>query len=181
MKKKPALLPISLINIGTPGLRPLEGNIEGKYVVIRPERLKERMRFARNQLLLAAGGFGCHESNSGSKVYGKHLDGEEAQWRREDFIGIASKELVERAKVDKSEESPIDISLRVYMAVGPGFFAKAPTIAGALEALGKRMLSRKKLRLGQKGVMVFECHPEAYINDMAMLVSPKGAPSKEVK
>lgn len=179
-KSAAALLPISIINPGAPGLMPLEGDLVGKYLVIDPINLKERLRFARNQIFKVSGGFGCNASASGSAVFGAHLDGEEARWERYDFIGIASDELVERAKLDKSEEKPLDKSLRVYMAVGPGYFGKADSIVGALKRLGEAMGRRRAPKLGDKGIGVYRVHPEAYINDFCQIVNPAG-PIEEIK
>lgn len=175
------LLPIKLINVGTPGLEPLEGDLSDKYVVVAPDRLKERLRFARNQIMLAKGGFGCSPTSLGSKVFGVDLNGDEDVWRRNDLIGIASAELVERAKLDKSEAKPLDKTLRCYMAIGPGYFGKGETIAAALRNLGKAMGRRSAPRFPSKKVSVYYVHPEAYINDFCQLVSPADVPIKEVK
>lgn len=176
----PKLLPVKLITSDTPGVLPLEGDLTGKNLVIDPSRLKERMRFARNQIFLDVSGNGCKPHALGTKIFGKHLDGEESYWRTGDFIGIASDELVERAKLDKSSEKPVDLKLRVYMAVGPGYFGKGDTIEASLKALAKAW-GKRSVKLGAKGVSVYRLHPEAYIDDWAMLRVPRGTTAEEVK
>lgn len=169
------IVPISLIVPGTPGLLPLVDfkNVSGMNLVLRAENLKARMRFAKNQILLNVGGNGCHVEKMGRGVFGKHLDGEEAKWDRSAFIGVASDELVERARLDPSTELPIDLALRDYMAIVPNEYAHGATIKEALKRVGKRALG--------KGVVVYKCHPEARVNDMGYLEYPKGTTAELVE
>lgn len=180
MKSVLALLPGAVIKPGNAGLLPLGGDLTGKNLVLAPERLKERMRFARNQILLDVSGFGCKPHAIGTKIFGKHLDGEEAQWRSGDFIGIASDALVELAKLDRSQEKPIDLSLKVYMAVGPGYFGKGDEMSEALKNLARSM-GKKRVAFPSKGVLMFRVHPEAYIDDFCRLCAPAGTKIEEIK
>ena len=64
-------------------------NYENSVLIIRAELLKESHRTAENQLFFARGGFGCSPTARGRAVMGQFLiDGEEAWFAREDFVGI---------------------------------------------------------------------------------------------
>lgn len=64
-------------------------SIEGKVVILRPERLRPEYRTLNNQLVLVTGGFGASASARGRAVYIINLySGQEARWNREDILGI---------------------------------------------------------------------------------------------
>ena len=167
-------LPVRIITYKTPGVKPLDGELEGQWLVLSPNRLKERYRFPHNQVVKATGGFGCSPTKSGRAVFVEHLDGEHARWDRGDFIGIASPELVESAKADTSTVAPIDLTLRNYLAIGPGTYAHGETIAEACKKAGVRFGTKKCLA-------VYRCHPEAYVNDMGGVMYPTGTTLEEIK
>lgn len=63
---------------------------ENQLLVLKPEILKEQYKNPACQLFFAECGFGCYPDKIGSKVFGRFLcDGERAQFRRNDFYGIA--------------------------------------------------------------------------------------------
>jgi hypothetical protein len=150
-------------------LRPLPDDMTGTVCVLRPTALGKRWQLAKFQLVFISGGFGCKVASLGSKVFGHHLaDDEDCQFTRQDFIGQATAELIEACMADTRSELPIDPTETCYMAIGTGMtYAKRETIGEAKAAVK---------RLGGKTVVVFKCHPETYINDMASLTWPRAVP-----
>lgn len=164
--------PIKLITEGTPGLLPLTADVTGCNLVIHPDRLNKRMRFARNQILLNVSGFGCRADAMGRKIFGTHLDGEDAQWSVGDFIGIASDELLAAAKADTSTEAPMDLALRSYLAIAPGRWGRGDTILRACNNAGQKKPG--------KTCIVYCCHPEATVTDFGGISYPKGTTCEKV-
>ncbi len=77
----------------------------GKLLILRDTSLKEDFRTPENQLFLAESGFGCSPDKSGRKVFGKFLlDGEKAQFYREDFAGIIAEENIPDWAREKLEQ-----------------------------------------------------------------------------
>lgn len=77
----------------------------GKLLILRDTSLKEDFRTPENQLFLAESGFGCSPDKSGRKVFGKFLlDGEKAQFYREDFAGIITEENIPDWAREKLEQ-----------------------------------------------------------------------------
>ena len=70
-----------------------ENNYAEKLLILKPEVLKEEFRQPFFQYFYAQSGFGCYPDKLGGKVYGKFLaDGENGQFRRSDFLGVADPE-----------------------------------------------------------------------------------------
>ena len=62
----------------------------GKVLLIRPDQLPDPRRSGNDQYFYARSGFGCEPGKAGSRVFGVFLnDGQEACFRRADFIGVA--------------------------------------------------------------------------------------------
>jgi len=81
----------------TPGVLPWEeGNVEGKWVIIDHKALHPKFWHMQNQLFLATSGFGCEKDKVGRKIFGSHIGGEKACWQRDEIIGIASEELIQK-------------------------------------------------------------------------------------
>ena len=77
----------------------------GKLLIIRAEVLKEEFRTPENQLFLAESGFGCSPTASGHKVFGRFIaDGERAEFRRSDFLGIIAEENIPEWAREKLSE-----------------------------------------------------------------------------
>lgn len=71
----------------------VDNNYENKLLVLYPKVLKDQYKTPVCQYFFAQNGFGCNPDKLGGKVFGQFLcDGERAQFRRNDFIGIADKE-----------------------------------------------------------------------------------------
>ncbi len=70
-------------------------DFEKKVLVLKPSVLKEQHKTRDEQLFYAVGGFGCMPHKTGRKVMGEFLlDGEDAHFYREDFMGEAKAELL---------------------------------------------------------------------------------------
>lgn len=64
-----------------------------KLLLLKPTTLKDEFRRPFFQYFYAQSGFGCYPDKLGGKVYGKFLaDGENGQFRRSDFLGVADPE-----------------------------------------------------------------------------------------
>jgi hypothetical protein len=95
-----------------------EQDFTGKLLILRANVLKESARTPENQLFLAnIGGFGCHPHARGRAVMGEFLiDGERANFNRQDFVGIAddryladwAKEKLAELQPDRSPEAAPD-------------------------------------------------------------------------
>lgn len=65
----------------------------GKLLILKPTSLKDFFRRPYFQYFYAMSGFGCYPDKLGGKVFGKFLaDGEDAQFHRSAFIGVADTE-----------------------------------------------------------------------------------------
>ena len=70
-----------------------ENEFAEKLLILKPEVLKEEFRQPFFQYFYAQSGFGCYPDKLGGKVFGRFLaDGEKAQFRRSDFLGVADPE-----------------------------------------------------------------------------------------
>jgi len=70
-------------------------NYEAKIIIMRPEILKDEYCDERFQLWLGRFGFGCDPSLRGRAVFATCLyDKENAEWRRENFLGIIRPEIL---------------------------------------------------------------------------------------
>lgn len=64
-----------------------------KLLILKPTTLKDEFRRPFFQYFYAQSGFGCYPDKLGGKVLGKFLaDGENGQFRRSDFLGVADPE-----------------------------------------------------------------------------------------
>ena len=64
-----------------------------KLLILKPTTLKDEFRRPFFQYFYAQSGFGCYPDKLGGKVFGRFLaDGENGQFRRSDFLGVADPE-----------------------------------------------------------------------------------------
>lgn len=166
---------MNLITSGDEGLRPLVGDLSQQRLVLAHTRLNRRYQSPRFQIFHATGGFGCQQGSLGSAVYGIHIaDGESARWNRNDFIGIASDELVTRALEDLSPVEEIDTSERIYLVVAKdGSSVTGDTLEQARHRL--KRITKSSVRVA------YHAHPESSIDNFGFLTYPAGAPPSEVK
>lgn len=166
---------MNLITSGNEGLRPLVGNLEKQRLVLAHTRLHRRYQLPRFQIFQATGGFGCQENSLGSAVFGIHLaDGESARWNRNDFIGIASDELVNMALEDTTPVENLDIGARTYLVVAKdGSTATGDTIESARQRL--KRITKSSVRVA------YHAHPDSSIDNFGFLTYPAGATPSEVK
>lgn len=166
---------MNLITSGDEGLRPLVGDLAKQRLVLSHTRLNRRYQSPRFQIFQATGGFGCQEGSLGSAVYGIHIaDGESARWNRNDFIGIASDELVTKALEDLSPVEDIDTSERIYLVVAKdGSSATGDTLQAA--RLRLKRITKSSVRVA------YHAHPESSIDNFGFLTYPAGAVPSEVK
>jgi hypothetical protein len=66
----------------------------GQIMVVPYEKFVYTQRIPENQLWRAMDGFGCHPELMGKAVFAKCLDGDEARWNRQDFLGVLKPELI---------------------------------------------------------------------------------------
>lgn len=77
-------------------------NFENKVMVLKPEILKDEYKTPDYQLFYCESGFGCSPSARGRKVFGQFLiDGERANYDRQDFIGELKPGLLPEWATDK--------------------------------------------------------------------------------
>lgn len=75
---------------------------EGQVLVLKPEMLGGEYKTPDYQLFYAFGGFGCSPDAKGRKVMGQFLrDGEETNFRREDFVGVLKEEFLPEWAAEK--------------------------------------------------------------------------------
>lgn len=155
-------------------LRPLVGDIKGQVLVLDWRLLKRRFQMPRFQLIKAIGGFGCKEDNAG-KVFGASVcDGEDGAYRRPNFVGIATDELIGCAMADTTPVPSLDLNLREYLLIArDGSTERGPTIEQARHRL--------KLISGAAITGAYEVHPESYVTDFGFISYPEGAPPSAVK
>lgn len=85
----------------------LDDEVLGKLLILAPSRLAPAHRNFRNQLWEARGGFGCSGSKIGTKIYATSLwDGEHEEFRRADFLGMASHERASELRELRIIEKP---------------------------------------------------------------------------
>lgn len=164
-----------LIAMGDEGLMPLVGDLRGTKLVLAHDRLPRRYQLPRFQIFHATGGFGCQEDSLGQKVYGVHIaDNEDGQYRRRDFIGIATAELISRAMTDLTPVPALDTSLRHYLVVAKdGNYETGDNVDQAMKRLKRRTTAALQ--------SAFLVHPEATINDFGYLSAPAGTDIAEVR
>ena len=166
---------MKLITPQDKGVTPLVSDITGQVVVLAHTKLKRRYQLPRFQLIKATGGFGCKEGSLGSAVFGRFIaDGEDASYRRSDFIGIADADLIAQALADTTPVKEIDLELRHYLLISKD---------GNMEAGHTADQAMKRLRrLTRSAVSVaYLLHPESFVNDLGYISYPSGATPVEVK
>ena len=91
-------------------------NYENKLLVLKPDILKAQFKTPVCQYFFAQTGFGCYPDKLGGKVFGEFLcDGERAQFRRNDFLGIADKaRLPEWANTRYSDLLAPKMNIRIF-------------------------------------------------------------------
>ena len=68
-------------------------SVAGQVLVLKPEMLLDEYKTQKCQLYKAERGFGCMPTASGRAIYGTFLvDGEQARFNREDFLGVLKPE-----------------------------------------------------------------------------------------
>lgn len=166
---------MNLITSSDEGLMPLVGDLTGCNLVLSHTRLNRRYQLPRFQIFKATGGFGCKEGSLGSKVFGVFVaDNEDSAYRRSDFIGIATAELITRAMMDTTPVAALDTSLRHYLVVAKdGSYESGDNIDQAMKRLKRRTSAALQT--------AFLCHPESTINDFGYLTAPAGTTIAEVK
>ena len=166
---------MNLIVSGDKGLRPLVGDLTKQVLVLSHTKLMRRYQMPRFQIFHATGGFGCQENSLGSAVFGIHIaDGESCRWNRNDFIGIATDELVTQAMEDTTPVENIDLRQRTYFLVAKdGTIETGDTIEQARQRL--RRITRSAVRVA------YHAHPESQLTDFGYISYPKGAEPVEVK
>ena len=83
-----------------------EENYENRLLILKPEALSEDYRDGDYQYFVANSGFGCDPQKIGRKVFGRFLiDDEHAQFRRENFYGIADEEKLPAWAIAKLKET----------------------------------------------------------------------------
>ena len=76
--------------------------VAGQVLVLNPEVLKDEYKSSENQLFRADHGFGCVPTASGRSIFGEYLiDGEQARYYRQDFIGVLKAEYMPAWAVEK--------------------------------------------------------------------------------
>ena len=166
---------MNCIVAGDEGLRPLVGFLKNHRLVLRHTALNRRYQSPRFQIFHATGGLGCLESGLTDVVYGIHIaDGESAHWDRNDFIGIATDDLVNQALEDTKPVENIDLNKRVYFMVAKdGSVETGETVNQARQRLG---------RITSSAVAItYHAHPESIITELGFISWPKGAEPVEVK
>lgn len=167
---------MKLIDYGSNGLTPIaSSNITNKIVVVNWRKLDRRFQQPRFQIFKPTGGSGCVTSMAGGKVFGRHVfDGEDGEFRRDDFLGIATPDLIAWAMTDNTPTKPTDMTLREYMLrARDGSEERGKTIEEA-----RRRLS---YITNSKVTEAWELHPASYINPFGLIVYPEGAPPTQVK
>lgn len=167
---------MKLIDYGHDGVTPIVShNLMGKFVVVNWRKLDRRFQQPRFQIFKPTGGTGCITSMQGGKVFGRHVfDGGDGEFKRDDFLGLASEALIRAAMADTTPTVPIDLSLREYMIrARDGSEERGKTIEEA-----RRRLS---YITSSKVTEAWELHPDSYINPFGLIVYPEGAPPTQVK
>lgn len=166
---------MNLIASGHQGLRPLVGDLTHQKLVLRYDKLNRRFQMPRFQIFHATGGMGCQENAPAPMIYGLHIaDGESARWDRQDFIGIASDELVMQALEDTTPVQAIDLDDRVYFVMAKdGNWTKGKTLEVARQRLQR--ITPAPVRTA------FHAHPDSEPNEFGWLSYPAGAEPVEVR
>lgn len=161
---------MNVLTAKSQGVLPLPDQLTGKTLVLHADRLGKRWQRAKFQLVKAHGGFGCYPDKIGSKVYVEFIaDGDESEYRRGDFIGEASAELIAEALADPEGELPLDPNDLCYLAIGRGTWGKGDTIEEAKKQCRKA---------GSVATVVYRCHRETQCDGFS-IHWPAASPAAE--
>lgn len=160
---------MNLITADDKGLLPLVGDITGRVIVLKHSRLHRRYQLPRFQLFKATGGFGCEPDKLGTSVFGLFLaDEEDASFRRSDFIGVASPDLIAKAMSDTTPVKDIDLDEKVYLLIAKdGSHEVGETLDQARDRL--KMVTKSPVK------DAYRIHPETIITPFGLMSYPKGA------
>ena len=95
-------------------------SVAGRVLVLKPETLMDEYKTPDCQIFLAQNGFGCVPTASGRAIFGEFLiDGEQAKFSRQDFIGVLKPEhmpawAIEKMAGPEPEQTPEPVRIRVY-------------------------------------------------------------------
>ena len=95
-------------------------DLAGRVLVLKPEVLKDEYKTPESQLFKAERGFGCNPRASGRAVFGTFMvDGEQARFSRQDFLGVIKPEhmpawAVEKMAEPESEQTQDPMHIKVY-------------------------------------------------------------------
>ena len=95
-------------------------DVAGHVLVLKPETLLDEYKKPENQLFLAELGAGCVPTARGRMIAGKFLiDGEQAKFNREEFLGVLSPDHMPEWAVDKMaepepEQAPEPVRIKVF-------------------------------------------------------------------
>jgi len=92
--------------------------VAGQVLVLKPDMLMDEYKAPESQLFLAQNGFGCVPTASGRAIFGEFLiDGEQAKFHRQDFLGVLKPELLPAWVIEKMaapEQTPEPVRIKVY-------------------------------------------------------------------
>jgi len=166
---------MDLIGSNSEGLAPLSGDLKDKVLVIDHTRLGARYQTPRFQLFKARGGFGCADNSLGRAIFGTYLaTGEDGRLNRNDFVGIASRALIDAAMADLTPVPDLDLSEREFMLVAKdGCRGRGPTVEVARQRLERQTASPV--------FAAYRLHPESTVSSTGYISYPDGAPPQEVR
>jgi len=79
--------------------------VAGRVLVLKPETLLDEYKTPESQLFKAERGFGCVPTASGRAIFGEFLvDGEQARFNRQDFLGVLKPEHIPAWAAEKMAE-----------------------------------------------------------------------------
>jgi hypothetical protein len=97
-------------------------DVSDHVLALKPEVLKDEYKSPDFQVFLAERGFGCNPAASGRKIFGQFLiDGEQAHYNREDFLGVLKPEFLPEWAIEKMaqpepepEQTPEVARIRIF-------------------------------------------------------------------
>ena len=95
-------------------------DVTGHVLVLKPETLMDEFKSPECQLFLPSHGNGCRPNASGRSIFGKFLvDGEQARYWRQAFLGVLKPELlpawaIEKMAEPEPEQAPESTHIRVF-------------------------------------------------------------------
>ena len=93
-----------------------QDHFKDRLLIFKPDQLRPEFRYAEFQYFYAFGGFGCDPKSRGSKIFGYFLaDGERAELRRSDFLGVADTQKLPKWAADRlSEIESPKMQIRIF-------------------------------------------------------------------